>query len=56
MGRHIGEDVQLGVPVSGRFLEREREATHPHGLPVVGIGMKLSIDRCGKRDGFEGLT
>src|SRR5262245_16181728 len=37
MDRDIGEDVELRLPVSGRFLEYERDATHPHGLPTSGI-------------------
>ena len=39
-----------------RVKTDRRDAVPLARLARSGIGMKLSIDRCGKRDGFEGVT
>ena len=52
---HLVEALRASHAIDSPLCQRraQREAAH---TSLQGIRMKLSIDRCGKRDGFEGLT
>ena len=47
VGRYVREDGQCGITVAGRLRELDREATHPHHLPAVGVAHEQRLFRDG---------